>query len=462
MTPAFKTFFLPILLLIVATVPHLEQGDFRRDTVRYAAIGEYMYDGGSWLVPHLNPERPFFNKPPMALWIHGLFLRIFGMQLPVARLPSILAALGILVFSMLAIRQLGTRQEAFVSGIVLASTYEFFRRSREISLDLWQLFFIMIAVWLIARAIRREARMDVVLCGLPLGLALLCKPLVGLLCLPIFALWLVLSKRGKLAGWLAFGALPLSLVVAAPWHLYMYATFGQRFIGQYFVSEVIDRAQRSDQHSPIYYYLAENVWTYWPWMIGLALAVYFFRKENAARSQFVVLAAVWVMFWFIALSLFPDRKPNYALPLYPMLSWLAAWGLGQFLFLRTSFDLSSWCERNFLWLTGGLVLVLAALSVAPIQFQRPPEKNWLALAAWMKASHVRAEDLAYANIDLNDVCYVYLRTGGWMKSAALAQSTNPRVHLVTKLLGTDGPRAQDEVLFRSGPVYVLSTTAPAN
>lgn len=460
MSSARKIFLLPVLLLIVLTFPHLDQGDFRRDTVRYAAIGEYMYHGGSWLVPHLNPERAFFNKPPMALWIHGLFLRIFGTHLAVARLPSILAAVGVLVFSMLAVGNLGTPNHALLSGIVLASTYEFFRRTREISLDLWQLFFMMVAVWLITRAIRNGARWSVVLCGLPLGLALLCKPLVGLMCLPLFAIWLAMSGRTRLIAWLAVGALPLTLLVAAPWHLYMYEMFGQRFIGQYFVSEVIDRAQRSDQQSPIYYYLAENVWTYWPWMIGLALAAYFAMKKRLPRTHFLVFAAVWVLVWFVALSLFPDRKPNYALPLYPMLAWMAGWGLSQW----PRFEASAWCEKNFRGLTGGLVFAFLVVSLAPIQFQRPPEKNWLALVGWIKTNRIEATDLAYTKIDLNDVCYIYLKTGGWMKSAALAQSQNSggTIRLVTKLLGEDKPGAQDRILFHSGPVYVLATTAAAN
>src|SRR5207237_6024994 len=100
--------------------PHLEQGEYRRDTVRYAAIGHYMWQDGSLLVPYLNPERAYFNKPPLAFWIHGLFLKIFGTNLAVARVPSILAAIGVLVFSILSVRNLGIQREAVISGIVLA------------------------------------------------------------------------------------------------------------------------------------------------------------------------------------------------------------------------------------------------------------------------------------------------------------------------------------------------------
>src|SRR5215471_19532633 len=90
-----KLCLLPDIWLLAVTVPHLEQGDFRRDTGRYAAVGLYMWTDGSLLQPHLNPETPYFAKPPLGLWIHGLFLKIFGVHLTVARIPSILAALGV-------------------------------------------------------------------------------------------------------------------------------------------------------------------------------------------------------------------------------------------------------------------------------------------------------------------------------------------------------------------------------
>src|SRR5688572_13045611 len=76
----FKFYALPSLVLLCLTLPHLEQGDFRRDTGRYAAVGHYMWSSGDLLVPHLNPQTPYFNKPPLALLIHGLFLKTFGVD----------------------------------------------------------------------------------------------------------------------------------------------------------------------------------------------------------------------------------------------------------------------------------------------------------------------------------------------------------------------------------------------
>src|SRR5664280_3878878 len=132
---------LPCLLLLCCTLPHLDQGDFRRDTGRYAAVGLYMWTDGHVGVPYLNPDTPYFNKPPLATIIHGLFLKIFHVHVAVARFPSVLAALGVVIMSVLTVSLIASRVEALVSGLVLATTYEFFRRTRAISLAFWQLFF---------------------------------------------------------------------------------------------------------------------------------------------------------------------------------------------------------------------------------------------------------------------------------------------------------------------------------
>ncbi|MFN2541807.1 MAG: ArnT family glycosyltransferase [Chthoniobacterales bacterium] len=459
MRRAFKFYLLPVLILFAVTLPHLEQGEFRRDTVVYAAAGRYMWDGGSLLTPHIGPEKPYLHKPPLPLWIHGLFLKIFGANLIAARLPSILAAAGAIVFSMLAVRNLGTPREAVTSGIVLALTYEFFRRTREISLDLWQLVFIMAAVWLITIAIRSGRVSAVVLCGVPLGLALLCKPLVALLALPLFAVWLGLARRAVLIRWLAFGALPIALVIAAPWHLYMYSVFGDTFTHQYF-SRQIEKVAAKPSHTPIYYYLQENAATYWPWMLALVYAIYLRIRKSSAdlwNRDSCLFGAIWVGTWLIALSSFAEKKPNYALPLYPMLAWICAWGICRIPWPR----LTRWFNRDLPGVAPAAAAVFVIAALAPIRFQEPPEKNWLALIDWLNAQKIDSRQLAHANLELNDLCYVYLKTGNWMKSLPSAEGDpewlNSQRLIVTKTRRDSDPLAnQGQLIFSSGPVRVIS------
>lgn len=413
----FKTLLIPCLILLAVTLPHLDQGDYRRDTGRYAAVGHYMWSAPTpFWQPYLNPETPYFNKPPMPLWIHGAFLKAFGTSLAVARIPSILAALGVVIFSMLTVRVIATRAEALASGIVLALTYEFFRRTREISLDLWQLFFVMVAVYLVIRGGKADRKSLVLWAGVPLGLALLCKPLVALGTVPILALWLWLLGRGRWTWLLVFGAVPVAILVALPWHYAMWTQFGSKFTDQYFGNQVLDRATGKLQTNPPFYFVSLIARTYWPWAILTAFAIW--RRFGTGKANrrsldrdLVMFAGAWVIIVLALISVFPDKKVNYALPVYPMLSWIAGTGL-----CRLPWQwLRNWYSQGLPWLATATVAGLLTVSVLPIQFQKPDE-NWQNVLAWAQTKGL--DNLVYRDLPHEDICYFYLRTGRWMPRAS--------------------------------------------
>jgi len=460
-----KLIFLPCLVLLSVTLPHLEQGDFRRDTGRYAAVGHYMWSGGSLLAPHLDPETPYFNKPPLAVLIHGFFLKVFGVHLAVARLPSILAALGVVVLSVLSVRQIGSRSEAIVSGLVLALTYEFFRRTREISLDMWQLLFVMVAVYGAVTALRTRNRLMLALTGIPLGMALLCKPLNAFAVIPILAIWALLARQPRMLSALFLGALPLAVLVAAPWHLYMVSTFGEAFTQRYFLHEVVKRARGLEMTQPFYYYVLENLATYWPWLLGLVFAGYirFVKSDHARRPgrDLVVLGGTWSLIVLVGLSLFPDKKPNYALPLYPMLSWIVAAGLCRLPWRR----LRSWYAGSFLGLAPAATVALVVLSVAPFQFQKPPDKHWQAVLGWLRANRVEHARVFYGTIEQNDLCYFYLQTGHWLGSAAKREAAGvPAASslILTRWRSDAAKPAPAAVLFSSGELALVPGSVPVS
>jgi len=445
-----KLYLIPIVLLLAVTLPKLGQGDYRRDTVRYAAVGHYMWNGGSLLAPYFNPETPYFNKPPLALLIHGWFLKQFGVSVANARIPSVLAAVGVLVFSMLACRQFGSRAEAVTSGIVLALTYQFFRRTREISLDFWQLFFVMLAVYCVAFAIRRNYARAVLLSGIPIGLALLCKPMNALVTIPIFAAWLVVTRRSGLIAWLVLGALPLAVAVAAPWHFAMYAQFGAQFTNQYFGHEVVDRARGLLVQEPLHFYAASIAASYWPWAaaVGFALS----RKSSGcrpARRSPRLLGGIWAIALLVALTAFPDKKENYALPLYPMLSWIAAWGLCRIPWRQ----LRDWYRRGLVWLLPASAAALLIVSLLPIQLQRGPPEKWTRLMNWMQANNVDISRLAWSELDRNTICYFYLRTGVWLPSVRSVSDINDRWLLLTNAKRV---QSQDQALFSADDLAIIA------
>ena len=425
---------IPILVLLCLTLPHLEQGDFRVDTGRYAAVGLQMWRTGDLLTPYLQEGRPYFNKPPLVLWIHGLVLHVFGVSLIAARLPTVLAAAGCVAALMGLLRRFHNANTAMVAGLVLATTYEFFRRTREISLDVWQVLFMLLALWALALAVdtdntdRSPRRLSLggwggwwwsVLGGGAIGLALMTKPLMGLLVLPIGAGWLLAIGRWRvLVPWLVGGGLG-ALVVGAPWHLAMWRLHGEAFTSNYFGAEVVDRAAGEHQRFPWWEYLKILGTTYWPWLLFVVIAgVGWATGTLRVRThRGLVLALLWTGVWLVLLSVFPDKRPRYAVLLYPGLAWVCAAALVS----GSNAALRRGSRRWLVPAVGTMVLVAVVLSVLPVRLQAPPNPMWGRVYDLIDAR--RSDDpesrVIALRLDSNEEGKLYLSGRGWPENLGL-------------------------------------------
>jgi len=445
----WRIFLIPIAVLLCVTLPHLSQGDWRSDTGWYGAIGVQAWRTGNFLSLESQPGVLYFNKPPLALWIHGLFLDIFGIDLAAARVPTVLAAAVVVLATVAIARRLGGRRVALWSGMAVASSYEFFRRTREISLDMWQLAFVMIAVWAFVGAVLdRDRRAEVwraLAGGAALGAALLCKPLVALACLPVLGVWCVWIGAGRewtaasLGGAsvprvgrsmrLLFTMLAAAILAAGPWHLAMIFRHGAAFIEQYFGAEMMKRAAGvpmggQSRHQPVWFYVAQIFRGYWPWLIftvaGLVVIV---RGRGFPRGRMLrPLALVMFVGWLTLLTAFPDRRDRYAQPLYPALAWISA--IGVMSWSGTKFRAWRDClhgrwirlaTRGVLrWGTLVAVLVGVVAAAIPMRVQSDMDPQWSALFAWMNANPGRP--LWDGAASGAPAARMYLESGEWPRA----------------------------------------------
>jgi 4-amino-4-deoxy-L-arabinose transferase-like glycosyltransferase len=385
---AARAFVLPVAVLLAITLPHLDQGDFRGDTGWYAAIALQAWRTGELWTLWADPGQPYFNKPPLAFWIHGLFLHILGPSVWAARLPTVLAAAMCIAATVGAARELAGRRAALLSGIILALTMDFFRRGREISLDVWQTLFLLLGVWCVARAVSSGRGRWVLLSGVPVGAALLTKPLMALLFFPIIGAWLVWSARGRFVG-PRTGAAVIALAVALPWHISMWRIHGHEFTAQYLGAEIASRAAGELQaghtrRPPVWYYAEFLVEGYWPWLIVVVLAAAtLIRGRPLARdARLPALALLWGGAWIALLTIFPDRRDRYAVVFLPALAWLAGMWLSYAPYPGKSGVLR--IANRFL----GPVVVAAGIAIAilPVRIQSGPDRHWQDLYAWVRTN----------------------------------------------------------------------------
>ncbi len=424
-----RVYALPVVVLLCVTAPFLPLGDWRRtDSGRYAAVGLHAWRSGDLWTLHAEPGDPYFSKPPLVIWIHGLSLYAMGPGPWGARLPSLLAATGCLLATIGVARRLAGPDAALWTGLVLALSYDFFRRTRSISLDLWQLFFMMAAVWAVvegverARAIQRNrgAAWWFAAAGVPLGLALLCKPLVALVAPAILAAWLWWIGRRALVPWLA-ATVAVAAAVAAPWHVSMIALHADAFVDQYFGRQIVDRAAGKltaapSDAKPVWYYAAHLAATHWPWLAFVSLAAWRWWRDGklSSRGEAERWAALWTAAWLVLLTAFADRRDRYAIPVMPSLAMLAGlWISGR--------NLPPWVRSRGLEVAAGVMLLVAAAGLLiPLDRGDEEPEQWRALYAWIEQR--RADDAGpppemwQGALALERRARLYLRYGTWPRT----------------------------------------------
>ena len=462
---SIQAYALPALLLLAVTLPHLGQGDFRGDTGWYSAIGLQAWRTGQFWTLESQPGQPYFNKPPLAFWIHGLVLHLMGPSVFAARLPTVAAALGCVLATVAVFRELCGRRAGMLAGCVLALSIEFFRRVREISLDMWQLLFVLLAVLVVVRAVRYSRWAALPLAGVPLGLALLTKPLVALVFLPIMAGWLVWIGGYRRILWL-LGAGLVACAVAAPWHVSMVMIHGDEFTGQYFGTQVIERAAgRLDNLNAAgknwWFYLAQIGERYWPWLIPAGLTVVAWaRGRSPARNDLgPKFAVAWTVVWLILLSAFADRRDRYGLPLYPGLAGLA----GMRLACRAWLTGRSARKAMLGWFPVAVAAAAIVFAALPLQVQRGPDKQWTELFAWARQQGLyRGPDAdglwQGASAGAPDA-RVFLEFGRWpratrtVRGKPIAEPPSGSLVLYHRR-GTWEPGENESVVFTSGDLRV--------
>lgn len=469
----WRPYVVPVALLLAVTLPHLGQGDWRGDAGWYSAIGLDAWRTGNLWTLRAGPGEFYFNKPPLVFWIHGLFLHVFGPTLWAARLPTVLAACGCVIAAVGIARVWVGRWPAMLAGCVLALTYEFFRRNREISLDLWQLMFMLGGVWAIAVGVkhgRAGGAMWALLAGVPLGLALMTKPLMALAVLPVLAVWMIWASEARRVWWVALTGL-VAVVVASPWHVSMAMLHGSLFTGQYFGAEIAARAAGEAvggqlEEKPVWFYLALLGSTYWPWLVFVVVGVWG-QSTRAGRpppqigerraasgskqAELFKLAAVWTVAWLIMLTIFADRRPRYALPLYPSLAWMAMVGLLAAAGLRPA--LRGWMK----WALPAAVVGGAIFAALPVKVQGGASKQWVEFFEWVRMNApTGVHDGAFGGAP---GARVYLVTGKWPEPTRDRRErviTEPAegTLLAYHRRGGRVPGANEVVVFESGDLKI--------
>ena len=156
----------PLIIILLIWVIFLLNGAFSiplmpPDEPKYASSAEYMLQTGDFITPYFNCQ-PRFDKPPVIYWLIAASYKIFGISDWAARIPSMLAALGVMFIIFRFAEGLYDRKTATMSVVVFASLIHVWVMGRAVAPEFVLVFFrIISALFFIFWTGKREKQIHI-------------------------------------------------------------------------------------------------------------------------------------------------------------------------------------------------------------------------------------------------------------------------------------------------------------
>jgi len=332
-----KTKFFFCLLFGVSVLilsAHLGLPELWGSEGRWAVIARSMLRSGDLLLPSLGMH-DYWDKPLLSYWQILPFAYMNGdVSEFAARLPSVVWAVVMLLFTYRLTKRWLGEQTALVSVGILATSYSFVFWGRNAQVEMTNASMILLCLWYFIKHKSDPGHTWVYILGIIMALGANMKGLV-LYAVPIFSILLLSGTKRDwswvppinalaLAGLLSIAVFLAVPVVASihggtwePLHM-VWLENVLRFFGQH------------DHKSPFYTYFVKIFYLAAPWSLLLPFAIgHSLRGVRRSISRIpepvILFAAVFIFF-----TLSGSRRPYYLLPIQPFAAMLVANILRQF------------------------------------------------------------------------------------------------------------------------------------
>ena len=299
-----------------------------------------MVSDGHWIVPTMNGELRL-EKPPLPTWVAAWTSMLVGEAWPFMRLVPALMAILLLVFFYRYCRDVAPRA-ALASSLILLTCYNFVLAARTVSWDIYCHAFQMAGIFYLSRLLLRRgnAWRNALLAGIMTGLSILSKGPVSpyALLLPWLIAWLITQRRDTAGSdssqqrlWpKIIVVIVTALIVGGLWYAYIWHV--QSTAGMATLDKETTAWQNRNVRPWYYYWSFFTETGIWIPLCLAALLMPLFRKAKALPilDKPYRMALVWTLATLVLLSLMPEKKNRYLLPiLLPASLMMGTWLMQQ-------------------------------------------------------------------------------------------------------------------------------------
>jgi 4-amino-4-deoxy-L-arabinose transferase-like glycosyltransferase len=323
---ANRLFWILAALSAIVLLAPIRKGDLAGyDDARYALVAKHVVLSGHWLEIESNGG-PALEHPPLFSWMQAALFIPFGLSDSLAKLPSALCGLGvILLVAWLGRRMTGDPFAGVLAMFVMATSIYFVKYAARAMTDVPFTFFFLAAVcsWVLSEDDPRW----LLAAGAFAALAQLTRAMAGF-SIPLFcAVDLVVNRRRPPLRYL-FGAALIAFLPPAAW----YAQWIYRYGGEFFLRQSLYMNQEvTGALSPAwrrYTGAFEYIWmiakSYWPWLPAMIAGMVRVVRKKDRTGRILIL---WIAVVYVLCAITKSRVLRYMLPAYPVFAILSAIGI---------------------------------------------------------------------------------------------------------------------------------------
>jgi 4-amino-4-deoxy-L-arabinose transferase-like glycosyltransferase len=308
------------------------------DEAIYGQIAREMLNHHHWLMPYWQ-NVPWFEKPPLVVWLMATSFKLFGISELAARLPSALAGVGTVVLTYLLSKRFVPKAVSFAVGLVLLTSYLFLHLARFATTDSLLVMFTMLSVFGTVKLFETKQTKWWLAVIIPLSLGFMTKN-VAILPATVAVLVTLLIYRKKVlpllqSKWLAM-SVGIGLLLVVPWHIYMHVHFGSDFWQQYLGYHVLSRTTGLENNSssvfaPFYAKaLLAKYWYPWAYFAIPASVLWILNLKSFTKKQpLALLLLLTVLITCLTYQLTSTKLYWYMLPILPPLTIMIGWWIWE-------------------------------------------------------------------------------------------------------------------------------------
>jgi hypothetical protein len=287
------------------------------DEGRYAEIPREMIELNDYIVPHLNYVR-YFEKPPLFYWAVAASYKCFGVNEWAFRFPNALSAFLCVLALYIFIGKWINKETAFMSSIILMSSFGFFSMARIVTIDMFFSMWLFLCLLFFYGYYREKKSFFIYAFYIVLGLATLAKGFVPIMLVAVTITIFLLAEKKilflKELKW-ARGIVIYCLVVL-PWLLTI-SLKEKDFFNFFVVDQQILRflTSKHKRTGHMFYFIPVLLGGMFPWSLFIPRSIVKFWNKSEIR-----LFIIWSCVVFIFFSISKSKLPPYILPIFPSLS----------------------------------------------------------------------------------------------------------------------------------------------